>query len=253
MSVLVSRDGSSPIRFAVNCKRVYRLNREEGLKLRRKRRKQVPGIRRMPLTAALAPKEPWSMDFVSDVLSSGRLIRTLERAIELSGKPKLIVMDNGPEFTCRALDKWAQARGIALHWIDPGKPMQNAFAESLNGRFREECLDQHHFVLLDDARAQIESWREDYNPIRPHTLLGGLSPEQFLRSASEGSPSDAAPVPAQLEINPSLPERAREHNPCTQLGDRLNWTPPAACVKAASGSPDLVIPPDVTEGIDGSI
>ena len=114
-------------------------------------------------------------------------------------------MDNGPEFTCRALDEWAHAHGIALHWIDPGKPMQNAFAESFNGRFREECLDQHHFVSLDDARALIESWREDYNSIRPHTSLRGLSPEEFLRASSEGSPSDAATTSTQFHFTPSTP------------------------------------------------
>jgi putative transposase len=226
---LLRREG-----FAVNRKRVYRLYREEGLKLRRKRRKQISGLRRMPMTPALAPNERWSIDFVSDALSSGRrfrvlnivddysklspaievdtslpglrVIRTLERAIELRGKPKLIVMDNGPEFTCRALDEWAWSRGIALHWIDPGKPMQNAFVESFNGRFREECLDQHHFVSLDDARALIEGWREDYNTVRPHTSLRGLSPEEFLRASSEGSPSDAAPTSAQSHLNPSTHE-----------------------------------------------
>lgn len=118
------------------------------------------------------------------------MIRTLERAIELRGKPKLIVMDNGPDFTCRALDEWAWSRGIALHWIDPAKPMQNAFVESFNGRFREECLDQHHFVSLDDARALIESWREDYNSIRPHTSLRGLS---IISSLDTASMEDAHP------------------------------------------------------------
>lgn len=142
--------------FAVNRKRVYRLYREGGLKLRRKRRKRVSGLRRERPAGALAPNERWSMDFVSDALSSGRrfrvlnivddfsklssaievdtslpgmrVIRTLERAIDLHGKPKTIVMDNGPEFTCRALDEWAWSRGIALHWIDPGKPARGGRA-----------------------------------------------------------------------------------------------------------------------------
>jgi len=93
-------------------------------------------------------------------------------------------------------------RGIALHWIDPGKPIQNAFVESLNGRFREECLDQHHFVSIDDARALIESWREDYNSIRPHTSLRGLSPEEFLRRVSSGSPSDTRASGAEAQLQP---------------------------------------------------
>ncbi len=230
---LLRREG-----FVVNRKRVYRLYSEEGLKLRRKRRKRIAGLRRATLAPPLAPNERWSMDFVSDALSNGRrfrvlnivddysklapaievdtslpglrVIRTLERAIELHGKPKMIVMDNGPEFTCKALDQWAWSRGIALHWIDPGKPIQNAFVESFNGRFREECLDQHHFVSIDDARALIESWRDDYNSIRPHTSLRGLSPEEFLRRVSSGSPSDTrapgAEAQRQLTINPSTPE-----------------------------------------------
>ena len=221
---LLRREG-----FLVNRKRVYRLYREEGLKLRRKRRKRVSGLRRERPAGALSPNERWSMDFVSDSLSSGRrfrvlnivddfsklspaievdtslpglrVIRTLERAIELHGKPKTIVMDNGPEFTCRALDEWAWSRGIALHWIDPGKPVQNAYVESFNGRFREECLDQHHFVSLDDARALIAGWRDDYNTIRPHTSLRGRSPEEFLRGFSEGMPSEKPTVHADRALH----------------------------------------------------
>lgn len=235
LTYLLRREG-----FPVNRKRVYRLYSEEGLKLRRKRRKRIAGLRRATPTAPLAPNERWSMDFVSDALSNGRrfrvlnivddyskrapaievdtslpglrVIRTLERAIALHGTPKMIVMDNGPEFTCKALDQWAWSHGIALHWIDPGKPIQNAFVESFNGRFREECLDQHHFVSIEDARALIESWREDYNSIRPHTSLRGLSPEEFLRRVSSGSPSDTracgAVAQPQLTINNTTPEPA---------------------------------------------
>ena len=105
----------------------------------------------------------------------------MERALELRGKPRAIVTDNGPEFTCAALGAWAKRRGIDLCRIDPGKPMQNAYIESFNGRFRDECLNQHHFDDLGDARALIESWREDYNAIRPHTSLDGKSPEEFVR------------------------------------------------------------------------
>ena len=235
LTYMLRREG-----FPVNRKRVYRLYSEEGLKLRRKRRKRIAGLRRATPAAPLAPNERWSMDFVSDALSTGRrfrvlnivddftklspaievdtslpglrVIRTLERAIELHGKPKMLVMDNGPEFTCKALDQWAWSHGIALHWIDPGKPIQNAFVESFNGRFREECLDQHHFVAIDDARALIESWREDYNSIRPHTSLRGLSPEEFIRRVSSGSPSDTrasgADAQHKLTINTTTPELA---------------------------------------------
>ncbi len=235
LTYMLRREG-----FPVSRKRVYRLYSQEGLKLRRKRRKRIGGLRCAAPAAPLAPNERWSMDFVSDALSIGRrfrvlnivddftklspaievdtslpglrVIRTLERAIELRGKPKMIVMDNGPEFTCKALDQWAWSQGIALHWIDPGKPIQNAFVESFNGRFREECLDQHHFVSIDDARALIESWREDYNSIRPHTSLRGLSPEDFLHRVSSGSPSDTrssgADAQHQLTINTTTPELA---------------------------------------------
>ena len=235
LHMLLRREG-----FAVNRKRVYRLYRDAGLKLRPKRRKRVAALRRGPMEATHAPNERWSMDFDSDALSSGRrfrvlnivddfsklspaievdtslpglrVIRTLERAIDLHGKPKLIVMDNGPEFTCKALDQWAWTQGISLHWIDPGKPVQNAYVESFNGRFRDECLNQHHFLSLEDARNLIEGWHGDYNSIRPHTSLRGLAPEEFLRTVSEGSPSDTAPSGIErqlvLPINHENPELA---------------------------------------------
>ena len=158
------------------------------------------------------------MDFVSDQLSDGRTIRVLtivdeyskvcpalevdtslsgvrvgralDRAIELYGKPKLIVMDNGPEFTSKALDQWAYSRGVQLHWIAPGKPTQNGFCESFNGRLRDECLNDHYFTGLDDARRKIEAWREDYNRVRPHTSLDGLTPEEFA-SRGGGIPPQA--------------------------------------------------------------
>jgi putative transposase len=233
LHMLLRREG-----FAVNRKRVYRLYRDAGLKLRPKRRKRVAAMRRGHLEAAHGPNERWSMDFVSDALSSGRrfrvlnivddfsklspaievdtslpglrVIRTLERAIDLHGKPKLIVMDNGPEFTCKALDEWAWSRGISLHWIDPGKPIQNAYVESFNGRFRDECLNQHHFVSLDDARNLIDGWRDDYNSIRPHTSLRGLAPEEFLRIVSEGSPSDTNPSGTQRQLELPLNHRNPE-------------------------------------------
>ena len=211
LHMLLRREG-----FAINRKRVYRLYRAEGLKLRSKRRKHGARAPRGPMAAPAQQLERWSLDFVSDRLGDGRtfraltivddfsklcpaievdtsltglrVIRALERAIELHGKPKLLVMDNGPEFTCRALDAWAYRVGIALHWIDPGKPVQNAYVESFNGRFRDECLDVHHFTTLDDARGLIEQWREDYNHVRPHTSLGGLPPADFVACLAGGMP-----------------------------------------------------------------
>ena len=169
------------------------------------------------MTPAAGANQSWSMDFVSDRLGDGRQFRTLtvvdnfvkrcpvlevdtsisgervtralDRAIEMYGKPWQMVMDNGPEFTSRALLEWATRRGIELVWIEPGKPIQNAYAESFNSRFRDECLNQHHFTTLDDARALIESWRQDYNTVRPHTSLGGETPERFFELWAEAASS----------------------------------------------------------------
>jgi putative transposase len=148
------------------------------------------------------------MDFVCDTLSSGRrfrclnivdefsreclaiypshsipavrVIEVLERLREERGLPEVIVTDNGSEFTSRAFDAWAYARGIKIDFIQPGKPVQNCFVESFNGTFRDDCLNLHWFLSLDDARRTIEGWRKDYNEVRPHSSLGGLTPTEFV-------------------------------------------------------------------------
>lgn len=201
----------------VNRKLVYRLYRELGLAVRRRRRKRVAVVRQ-PLTPPTAPQVRWSMDFVSDALADGRrfraltfvddftrecpaievdhalsgerVVRVLERLAQTRGLPDHLVCDNGPEFTSEALDIWAHQRGVRLHFIEPGKPVQNAFAESFNGRLRDECLNESWFVTLPDARATIEAWRTDYNEVRPHSSLGDRTPTEFLRTlkASAGSP-----------------------------------------------------------------
>ena len=191
----------------VNRKRVQRLYREEGLAVRRrgkKRRSQAPRPIRAPLSG---PNQRWSMDFVSDTLSSGRrfrclniidefnreclaiyashsipavrVIEVLERLREERGLPEVIVTDNGSEFTSRAFDSWAYARGVKIDFIQPGKPIQNCFVESFNGTFRDDCLNMHWFLSLDDARRTIETWRKDYNEVRPHSSLGGLTPTEY--------------------------------------------------------------------------
>lgn len=213
LHMMLRREG-----FAVGRRRVFRLYQALGLKLRSKRRRHGARAPRGRLPSATTSNERWSMDFVSDQLCDGRTIRvltivdeysklcpaleidtslsgvrvgrTLDRAIELYGKPKLIVMDNGPEFTSKALDQWAYARGVQLHWIAPGKPTQNGFCESFNGRLRDECLNDHYFTSLDDARQKIEAWREDYNRVRPHTSLDGMTPEEFV-SRGGGIPPQA--------------------------------------------------------------
>ena len=152
------------------------------------------------------------MDFTSDKLGSGRALRTLnvvddctrlcvaievdvslpgervgrvlDRAAASFGWPEAIVCDNGPEFAGKALDLWAWERGVTLCFIDPGKPVQNAFVESFNGKFREECLSENWFTSLEHARRTIEAWRRDYNCERPHRSLANLTPEQYAASLS---------------------------------------------------------------------
>jgi putative transposase len=196
----------------INHKRLYRLYREEGLAVRRRRRQRVTAEARVPLPMSFAANERWSMDFVSDALADSRVFRTLnvvddytreclaievdtslggtrvtrvlDRISEKRGLPGMIVMDNGPEFTSRALDAWAYERGVKLHFIEPGKPIQNAYVESFNGRFRDECLNEHWFTSLGDARVHIEAWRNDYNQVRPHSSLDDLTPQEYnLRQA----------------------------------------------------------------------
>jgi putative transposase len=195
--------------IAVNRKRVYRLYREEGLRLRRRRRKQVAAAPREKLPAATRPNERWSMDFMSDEFEDGRSLRLLnlvddftrespavevgrslpaaraieclERAGEEYGFPETIVVDNGPEFASKALHAWAYRRGIQLHFIEPGKPVQNAFIESFNGTCRNECLNQEIFVDELDAERKIDGWRRHYNEERPHSALGNRTPAEFGR------------------------------------------------------------------------
>lgn len=200
---LLRREG-----LVVNRKLVQRLYREEGLHVRRRARKRV-AVPRVPMPMPLQANERWSMDFVSDALGDGRkfraltivddvtrevpaievdfslpggrVVRVLEQLGQARGFPNGIVLDNGPEFRGEALDQWAAARGVVLLFIQPGKPVQNAFAESFNGRFRDECLNESWFVSLADARETIEAWRIDYNRVRPHSGLADATPEEFAR------------------------------------------------------------------------
>lgn len=199
---LLQREG-----WLVNRKRVQRLYREEGLAVRRKgkkRRSQAP----RPVRESLSrPNQRWSMDFVSDTLSNGRRFRcltimdefsreclaihvahsipavrvidVLERLREKRGLPEIIMTDNGSEFTSRAFDAWAYSRGVRIDYIQPGKPVQNCFIESFNGTLRDECLNLHWFLSLEDAKQEIEIWRVDYNQERPHSSLGRLTPAEF--------------------------------------------------------------------------
>jgi putative transposase len=195
--------------LVVNRKRVYRLYREEGLRLRKRRRKHLAAAPREGLAAATSPNERWAMDFMSDEFEDGRslrllnvidhhtrecpaveagrslpadrVIRCLERAGESYGFPKTIVVDNGPEFASKVLNAWAHRRGIELYFIEPGKPVQNAFIESFNGTCRAEFLNQELFVDEPDAQRKAERWRRHYNEERPHSALGNRTPAEFGR------------------------------------------------------------------------
>jgi putative transposase len=211
--------------WQVNHKRVYRLYRELGLAVRRKKRRRVAQASRRPRRVPLQANEQWSLDFVSDSLADGRRFRTLNvvddatrecLAIEvdtsISGHrvarvldriavtrtlPQRIVLDNGPELTSRAMDQWAYRRGVELAFIRPGKPIENAFVESFNGRFRDECLNQHWFVSLPDAQQIITAWRQDYNQVRPHSSLGYLPPADFARELGLQPPTAASAPPPE--------------------------------------------------------
>jgi putative transposase len=202
--------------MAANHKRIYRLYTEEGLKVRRKRKKLRSQVRTTPMLVPSRVNERWSMDFMSDCLATGRrfrtlnivddltrecpaievdtslpgarVVRVLDRLAILRGLPDTIVIDNGSEFTGRALDAWANKHGVKLLFIDPGKPVQNAYIESFNGKFRDECLDLHWFTDLADAKEKIESWRVEYNRIRPHSSLGNTTPEAFAERFKTENP-----------------------------------------------------------------
>jgi putative transposase len=206
---LIRREG-----WRVNHKRVERLYREEGLSLRRRRRRKRLSHLRVVRQAPTAANQAWALDFVHDRLLDGRgfraltvldewsreslaievevsltgerVTRVLERVGSGRGLPTVIQTDNGPEFTGRVLDQWVYERGVKLQFIEPGKPIQNAFIESFNSRLREECLNEHVFISLDDPRSKIERWRIEYNRERPHSSLGHLTPEEFA-AKNQGS------------------------------------------------------------------
>ena len=202
LHALLRREG-----VAVNHKRVERVYRAEGLAVRRRGRKRVARDGRGRAALPGRPNQQWGVDFVSDALAWGRRIRlftvvdvftrealaievdtslpgarvagVLERLAAERGAPAEIVLDNGPELAGRAVDQWAYERGVWLRFIEPGKPVQNAFVESFHGRLRDECLDRHWFLGLADARRIVEAWRQDYNRARPHSALGYRAPEEF--------------------------------------------------------------------------
>jgi putative transposase len=213
----------------VNHKKVHRLYKLEKLQVRRRKRKRVLAGKRVLLTPVTRANERWSMDFTRDTLANGRpfrtlnivddytrecpaievdhslpglrVVRVLEQLAATRGLPATIVVDNGPEFAGRVLDRWAYQRAVKLHFIDPGKPVQNAYVESFNGKFRDQCLNEHWFLNLQDARRTIEAHRQEYNTYRPHRSLGGLTPAEFARRSAALQAPSAPSEPQSVDFN----------------------------------------------------
>ena len=202
------RDG-----WHVNHKRIERLMREEQLLVPQRRRRKRVAMARVPTPVPTRADARWSMDFVRDTLVDGRpfrvwtvvddatrecpfllvarslsavrVVEALEMLRLVRGLPRVIVCDNGPEFVSQALDQWAEQRGVTLDFIRPGRPVENCFIESFNGKLRDECLNTHHFPTVAEARTVIEAWREEYNTARPHGSLGQRTPAEFAAQLRE--------------------------------------------------------------------
>ena len=215
LHVMLRREG-----FIINHKRTERLYKEEGLSLRIRRRRKMSSLLRTEVPRPTHSNHIWSMDFMKDALSTGRKLKVLPIIDEytkkcfrievdtsinglrvtrilndialIEGLPEIIIIDNGPEFIGKALDEWAYRRGVKLFFITPGKPVENMYMESFNGRLRDECLNEHWFMSLDHARQIIEEWRIDYNTERPHSSLDNLTPEEFIQKLKEKTPAAVA-------------------------------------------------------------
>jgi putative transposase len=210
LTVLLRREG-----WAVNAKRVYRLYREEELQVRTATRTKRAHHTRVPLPGASRPNQRWSMDFVSDRFADGRWFRILTvvdqytreclclhpersqtgrkvagqltRIVVLRGAPESITSDNGSEFVGKAMEIWSHQTGVKLDFIRPGKPVENGFVESFNGRLRDECLNSEVFLDATDAKRKLEQWRSDFNRTRPHSSLDDRTPAEFA-AVAEGRP-----------------------------------------------------------------
>lgn len=207
LHVMLKREG-----LVMNHKRTERIYREEGLMLSKRRKSRKRGaLLRVEMPLAERANQRWSMDLMSDSLSDGRrvrvltivddysrecpamevdtsitglrVVRVLEQLAKQRGLPAVITVDNGPEFAGKALDEWAYRQGVTLRFIEPGKPVENVYIESFNGKLRDECLNENWFTSLYEARTIIENWRMDYNEERPHSSLGDLTPREFARQA----------------------------------------------------------------------
>jgi putative transposase len=230
LTVLLRREG-----WPVNHKRVYRLYCAAGLSVRRRQGKRLKAEARKPLALPTQANQVWTMDFTHDNLASGRkfrtlnlmdgytresprievdtslpglrVVRVLEEVARQRGYPEALQVDNGPEFISRVVDQWAFEHRVEIHFIEPGKPTQNAQIESFNGKFRDECLNENWFLSLQEAREKIEAWRRDYNQARPHSALGYQTPEEFAaRAAARGAspPTPLALLSKELISTPEL-------------------------------------------------
>jgi putative transposase len=228
IGIMLEREG-----FMTSQKKLYRLYKEEGLSVRRRRGRTRARGTRTPMPIPIRPTIRWSLDFVSDTfgasrkfrilavnddctrenlclvadtsISGARVTRELTALILIYGKPDCIVSDNGTEFTSRVILKWADETGIAWHYIDPGKPQQNGSIESFNGSLRDECLNKEIFDSLTEARQTLALWRYDYNNVRPHSSLGNQTPAQARRALAqfEGAAPGALALPETDEYQTS--------------------------------------------------
>lgn len=265
LTVLLRREG-----WKVNTKRVYRLYREEGLQVRTTKRAKRTARSRVSLAGAVGANQRWSMDFVSDRFADGRWFRILtvvdqytreclcayadrsqtgdkvveqmKRLVARRGAPESITSDNGSEFAGQAMDAWAHQAGVRLDFIRPGRPVENGYIESFNGRLRDECLNAEVFFSLTDAREKLERWKRDYNQRRPHSALADRTPEEFAGmlghrpfalpivdkadpAACQGSAA-AGQKPPALDTPSDLPKRTeiRAKGLCEEPGllERIN-------------------------------
>ena len=233
LTVLLRREG-----WPVNAKRIYRLYIEDGLAVRTKVRKKIARRTRVPATKAVRPNEKWSMDFVTARLLDGRWFRVLTvvdqftreclvlladssltgqkvalalaQVVAERGTPVSITVDNGSEFYSRAMEAWAYQYAVQLDFIRPGKPVENSYIESFNGRLRDECLNVEVFFALSDVRDKLARWRDDYNQVRPHSALRDATPAAFARSWQE---SRSAAVARTARPAQGLPARALQGAP----------------------------------------
>jgi putative transposase len=249
LTVMLKREG-----WQVNAKRIYRLYIEEGLIVRTQKRRDRAQRHRVPLGHAVRPNQKWRMDFFAQRLPDGRWIRVLtvvdqftrecltlfadnslsgekvatalDKVVAMRGAPESITVDNGTEFASKAMDLRAYRNGVHLDFIRPGKPVENGYIESFNGKLRDECLKVEIFFTLADARRKLHLWRRDYNHRRPHFSLADRTPAEFAARCCGGKDGDETALENAVRF-PLFPRTtttgiiARRNNPSTLLLETL--------------------------------